>query len=118
MLTPDQQKRLLAALRPGRALGKALDKIVRQDFDEQERGRGGGARADAILWSLRGPCAIADRKEKEKTPVLVGLYDNVLAKPEFKLEERHAGKPESKGQTEIDDFVNNGIADIKRKVMT
>jgi hypothetical protein len=116
LLTPDQQKRLLERYDQDKHFAAAIDQIVLQkNFTE----KGGSAEAHAldILYRYAGRkgAGYGYRTDKEKTPVLVGLYDRVLAKPEFKLEDNGGGKPETKDQSDrIDRFVDKEMYDITK----
>ncbi len=117
VLTPDQQKRLLERYDQDKHFAAALDKIITQN-NFTEKSAAAEAHALDILYRYAGRkgSGYGYRTEKEKTPVLVGLYDRVLAKPEFKLEENGgSGKPETKDQSDrIENFVKDEMFEITK----
>lgn len=115
VLTSEQQKRLLERYDKDKHFAAGLDQIIVMD---NFTGKSGTAEAHAldILYRYAGRKhdGYGSRKDSEKTKVLVGLYDRVLAKPEFKLEDKGSGgKAETKDQSDkIDHYVKKEISEV------
>ncbi|HEY5757370.1 MAG TPA: hypothetical protein VIU34_16180 [Steroidobacter sp.] len=115
-LDPNQQKRLLERYEQDKQFGAAIDTIVTQkNFTEKNATAEAHALDVLYRYAGRKGSGYGLRTDKEKTPVLVELYNRVLSKPEFKLEENGgAGKPETADQSaKIEDYVKN-IYDITK----
>jgi hypothetical protein len=117
-LDANQQKRLLERYGQDKHLAAAIDKIVTQK-NFTEKSASAEAHALDILYRYTGRKGDGYGRldDKDRTPVLLGLYDQVLSKAEFKLEEYGTGgKPETPDQTtRIDDFVSVDLKDITVK---
>jgi hypothetical protein len=107
-LDANQQKRLLERYDQDKNFAGALDKIVTQK-NFADKSATAEAHALDILYRYTGRkgSGYALRPEKDRTKVLVGLYDRVLSKPEFKLDSNGGtSKPESTDQSQkIEDYV-------------
>jgi hypothetical protein len=115
-LDANQQKRLLERYEQDKHFGAAIDTIVTQkNFTEKNATAEAHALDVLYRYAGRKGSGYGVRTDKEKTPVLVELYNRVLSKPEFKLEENGgAGKPETADQSaKIEDYVKN-IYDITK----
>jgi hypothetical protein len=107
-LDANQQKRLLERYGQDKQFADAIDKIVTQkNFTEKNATEEAHALDILYRYTGRKGAGYGERKETDRTKVLVGLYDRVLSKPEYKLQENGGtGKPESTDQSQkIEDYV-------------
>jgi hypothetical protein len=117
-LDGNQQKRLLERYQQDKHFAAAIDKIVAQK-NFTEKSATAEAHALDILYRYTGRkgAGYGQRVETDRTKVLVGLYDRVLSKPDYKLEENGGtGKPESTDQSQkIEDYVRIEMFNVIRE---
>jgi hypothetical protein len=115
VLDASQQRRLLERYDSDKHFAAAIDKIVTQDNFTQQTGKAEAHALDILYrYSGRKGSGYGLRDEDDRTRILIGLYDKVLATKEFKLDEGGGpGKAESSQQSQkIDDFARDEVYDI------
>lgn len=114
-MTPTQQQQFLARLSQDHKFREAVVTIISQPNFKDKDATGQGHALDILRrYSSRKGDGYGGIDEKNRSAVLVALYNDVLAKPEFKLHEVSPFQQESAQQTRsINDFADNKAKTIR-----